>query len=146
MAEAFLKKYGSENFEVESAGLEPRKLNSNVDEVMKAKGIDISQHETKSVSDLFRKDSLFNAVITVCDEASAERCPFFPGMIKRIPWSFTDPSSFTETRPEIVEKTAKVRDEIKKRYYSLSWKQKSYHSGYKLVTIKNIRCKHLKMT
>ena len=78
-------------------------------------GIDISRQGTKSVFDLFKRGSLFNAVITVCDEASAERCPIFPGMVKRIPWSFTDPSSFTGTKEEIVEKTARVRDEIEKK-------------------------------
>ncbi|HLY71671.1 MAG TPA: arsenate reductase ArsC [Puia sp.] len=115
MAEAFLKKYGSENFEVESAGLEPGELNPNVVEVMKEVGIDISNNETQSVFDLFIKGRLFNAVITVCDEASAESCPIFPGMVKRIAWSFTDPSSFTGSKQEILEKTAVVRDQIEKK-------------------------------
>jgi arsenate reductase len=54
-------------------------------------------------------------VITVCDEASAERCPIFPGIVKRLAWSFKDPSSFTGTREEILEATAKVRDEIEQK-------------------------------
>ena len=58
MAEAFLKKYGSENFEAESAGLEPGKLNPNVVEVMKQVGIDISDNGTQSVFDLFIKGRL----------------------------------------------------------------------------------------
>jgi arsenate reductase len=115
MAEAFLKKFGSENFEAESAGLEPGKLNPNVVEVMKAVGIDISNNGTQSVFDLFRKGKLYNAVITVCDEASAERCPIFPGRVKRIAWSFADPSSFTGAKEEILEKTANVRDQIEKK-------------------------------
>jgi arsenate reductase len=115
MAEAFLKKYGSEHFEAESAGLEPGKLNPNVVEVMKEAGIDISNNGTQSVFDLFSKGRLFNAVITVCDEASAESCPIFPGHAKRIAWSFTDPSSFTGSKEEIVEKTAQVRDEIEQK-------------------------------
>src|ERR1700740_2897250 len=84
MAEAFLSKYGSEFFEAESAGLEPGELNPNVIEVMKETGIDISKKETKSVFDLFSKGKMYNVVITVCDEASAERCPIFPGFVKRI--------------------------------------------------------------
>jgi arsenate reductase (thioredoxin) len=115
MAEAFLKKYGDEDFEVESAGLEPGTLNPNVVEVMKAKGIDISNNGTQSVFDIFRKGTIFNAVITVCDEASAERCPVFPGAVKRIPWSFTDPSSFTGTSEKILEKTAQVRDQVEQK-------------------------------
>jgi arsenate reductase (thioredoxin) len=115
MAEAFLKKYGAEYFEVESAGLEPGKLNPNVVEVMKAVGIDISNNGTQSVFDLFRKGRQYDAVITVCDEASAESCPIFPGRAKRIAWSFTDPSSFTGTLDEILTKTADIRDQIEKK-------------------------------
>lgn len=115
MAEALLKKYGSEHFEAESAGLEPRKLNPNVVEVMKEIRIDISDNGTQSVFDLFRKGRLYNAVVTVCDEASAESCPIFPGRVKRVAWSFADPSSFTGSKEEILKKTAEVRDEIEQK-------------------------------
>ena len=113
MAEAFLKKYGSEYFEVESAGLEPGKLNSHVVEVMQEIGIDISMNGTQSVFDLFRQGRFYNAVITVCDEASAERCPIFPGRVKRLAWSFRDPSSFTGSKEEILDQIRIVRDQIK---------------------------------
>jgi len=112
MAEAFLNKIGSDHFEAESAGLEPGNLNPNVIAVMKEAGIDISGNKTKSVFDLFKQGKLYNAVITVCDEASAESCPIFPGKVKRMGWSFTDPSSFTGTQEEILKKTRQVRDEI----------------------------------
>ena len=112
MAEAFLKKYGGDHFLVESAGLEPGTLNPNVVAVMQEKGIDLSQKRTQAVFDLFRAGRLYNAVITVCDEASAESCPIFPGRVKRINWSFADPSSFTGTQEEILEKTRQVRDEV----------------------------------
>jgi arsenate reductase len=69
----------------------------------------------RSVFDLFIKGRLFNGVITVCDEASAESCPIFPGRVKRIAWSFTNPSTFTGSKEEILEKTAAVRDQIEKK-------------------------------
>lgn len=49
MAEALLKKVGGESFEVESAGLEPGKLNPLAVDAMKAIGIDISKkpHEAR---------------------------------------------------------------------------------------------------
>jgi arsenate reductase len=112
MAEAFLQKHGSENFEVESAGLEPGKMNPVVIEVMRESGIDLSQKGTQGVFDLFRKGRLYNAVITVCDEASAEHCPIFPGKVKRLGWSFKDPSSFKGSSDEILEQTRVVRNEI----------------------------------
>jgi len=56
---------------------------------------------------------LFQAVITVCDEASAEGCPIFPGVVRRMGWSFPDPSGFKGTEEEVLENTRMVRDEIK---------------------------------
>lgn len=113
MAEAFLNKYGDGVFEAESAGLEAGKLNPYVVKVLQEVGIDISNKGTQEVFDLFRQGRLFQAVITVCDEASAEGCPIFPGVVKRLGWSFPDPSTFTGTEDEILEQTRKVRDDIK---------------------------------
>ena len=115
MAEAFLTKYGGELFHAESAGIEPGKLNPYVVQVMKEEDIDLTEKGTQSVFDLFKQGKMYNAVITVCDEAAAERCPIFPGVAKRISWSFTDPSSFSGTQREVLEQTRKVRDQIKTR-------------------------------
>jgi arsenate reductase len=118
MAEAFLNELGNGYFEAESAGIEPGMLNPNVIEVMNEAGIDISQKGTQSVFELFRKGRVYNAVITVCDEASAEKCPIFPGIVKRLGWSFADPSAITGTREEKLETTRKIRDEIKEKIKS----------------------------
>jgi len=112
MAEAFLNKYGAGRYKAESAGLEPGKLNPHVVQVMQEVGIDLSQKSTQSVFDLFRKGSLYNAVITVCDGASAEQCPIFPGRVKRVAWSFEDPSAFKGTEAEILQHTREIRDDI----------------------------------
>jgi arsenate reductase (thioredoxin) len=114
MAEAFLNKYGAGRFEAESAGIEPGKLNPHVVKVMQEEGIDISNKKTQGVFDLFREGRFYNAVITVCDAASAERCPIFPGMVKRVAWSFEDPSSFKGTEEEVLRRTRMIRDQIKK--------------------------------
>jgi len=115
MAEAFLNTAGGGFFEAESAGLEPGKLNPNVVEVMLETGIDISKNGTQSVFDLFKQGKRYDAVITVCDGASAESCPIFPGIVKRIAWSFPDPSGFTGSKEEILMQTRQVRDEIKEK-------------------------------
>src|SRR5580658_8585049 len=88
MAEAFLKKYGGDLFEAESAGLEPGTLNPNVVTVMQEAGIDLTGKPTQRVFALFQQQKTYHAVITVCDKEAAERCPIFPGNVKRIPWSF----------------------------------------------------------
>jgi arsenate reductase (thioredoxin) len=114
MAEAFLNKYGENKYIAESAGLEPGKMNPNVVRVMQELGIDLSRKGTQGVFDLLKRGASYDAVITVCDEASAEQCPVFPGSGKRIAWSFEDPSSFKGTPDEILQHTRLVRDEIEK--------------------------------
>lgn len=114
MAEVFLNKLAGDHFEAESAGFKPGILNPIVVEAMNEIGIDISGNKTKSVFKLYKKGRIFNYVITVCDAATAERCPLFPGIINRLHWSFEDPSSFTGTDLEKLIKTRLVRDNIKK--------------------------------
>jgi arsenate reductase len=81
---------------------------------MKEEGIDISGNKTKSVFDKYRKGELYSYVVTVCDEASAETCPIFPGLrTHTLHWSFEDPASFTGSPEERLEKTRRVRDAIK---------------------------------
>ena len=115
MAEAFLNQICPEEFEGQSAGLEPGKLNPNVVEVMKEVGIDISGNKTRAVFDVFKSGQLFSHVITVCDEVSAERCPIFPGVTTRLHWSFADPSAFRGSPEEVLEKTREVRETIRQK-------------------------------
>ena len=113
MAEAYLKKIGGDKFEVESAGLEAGNLNSFAIEVMKEEGIAISKNQTNNVFDFFKQGKLYRYVITVCEKDASDRCPIFPGISEKINWSFSDPSSFTGTEEEKLQKTRKVRDQIK---------------------------------
>ena len=113
MAAAFLKQIAGDRFEVESAGLEPGKLNPLAVAAMRDAGIDISRNGTQSVFELFEAGRRFEHVISVCDAASAERCPVFPGVANRMNWSFADPSAFTGTDAERLQKTIAVRDEIR---------------------------------
>jgi arsenate reductase len=115
MAEAYLNHFGDGRFEVESAGLEPGTLNPRVVQVMKEDGIDISGNKTKSVFDMFKRGVLYSFVVTVCDEASAEKCPIFPGVAKRLHWSFPDPSSLTGTEAEKLQRTRQIRNEIRSK-------------------------------
>ena len=113
MAEAFLGKSGGDRFEVESAGLEPGKLNPYVVRALAETGIDISGNLTKSVFDLARSGCRYDYVITVCSSEAAERCPIFPGSAKKLHWFFADPSTFTGTDDEIMMLVRTVRDEIR---------------------------------
>ena len=112
MAEAFLKKYGGDKFEVESAGLEPGKLNLVVVEAMREVGIDISQNKTKSVFDFYKQGKQYDYVITVCDESQSGACPMFPGKGDRLHWGFADPSQFLGSLEDKLKQTRVVRDQI----------------------------------
>jgi arsenate reductase (thioredoxin) len=115
MAEAFLKQIAGDRFEVESAGLEPGKLNPVVVEVMKEVGIDISGNRTKSAFDFYKQGKQYDYVVTVCDESQSGACPMFPGKGERLHWGFDDPSGFQGTWEEKLEKTRRVRDAIKQK-------------------------------
>ncbi len=113
MAEAWLNHFCGDYFEAQSAGLEPGVLNPLVVEVMKEVGIDISHKKTQAVFDLFKAGKFFSYVIAVCDEASAEKCPIFPGAVQRLHWSFSDPSKAEGTKEEKLAKIRIIRNEIK---------------------------------
>jgi len=115
MAEAWLKHLGGGTYEPDSAGLEPGTLNPIVVEVMREVGIDIAHKRTKSVFDVFKSGRLFHYVCTVCDEASVERCPIFPGVARRLHWSFPDPSKVTGTPEEKLAQVRAIRDQVRDR-------------------------------
>lgn len=112
MAEAFLKKYASERFEADSAGLEPGKLNPYVVRAMAEVGVDISQNQTKSAFELYKAGRAFQVVVTVCSKEAAERCPVYPGLVKRHHWPFDDPSAMKGSDDEIMAGVRRVRDQI----------------------------------
>ncbi len=120
MAEAFLNHLAGDKFmntklrfQAASAGLERGELNQLAVEAMRETGIDISANQTKSVFAVYNQGALFNYVVTVCDEASAERCPVFPGAARRLHWGFADPSALTGSHEEKMEAVRRIRDEIR---------------------------------
>jgi arsenate reductase len=113
MAEAWCNHLYGDRFEAESAGLEAGELNPLAVEAMQEVGIDISPNKTQRVFDLFKACRMFAYVITVCDEASAERCPIFPGVTQRLHWSFPDPAALSGTHEEKLQEVRKIRDSIR---------------------------------
>jgi arsenate reductase (thioredoxin) len=113
IAEAFLNHFGGDKFEAFSAGFEPKDINPLAIEIMREVEIDISQNKSKSVFEMFKEGKKFNYVITVCDEGNAKKCPIFPGVVKRIHWSFKDPSTLSGTKEEITKEMREIRDKIK---------------------------------
>ena len=92
---------------------EPAMLNPIVVEAMQEIGIDISGNPTRSVNDVLQSGREFTHVVTVCDGASAERCPVFPGNAERLRWGFPDPSALAGTREERLAGVREIRDAIR---------------------------------
>lgn len=113
MAEAWLNHFCGKRCEVYSAGLEAGTLNPLVVEVMKEVGIDISENKTKTVSDILAQVSGFDYVITVCDEASAQRCPMVPGVLNKLHWNFPDPAKVAGNDQEKKAMIRFIRDGIR---------------------------------
>jgi len=113
MAEAFLRKYGGDQFEVHSAGLDPTVINPYTVKVLEEIGIDTSDQYAKSLETYLGKVH-FSYLITVCSNAE-ERCPIFPGMGTRIHWPFEDPAAFQGTDEEKTEKFREIRNQIEEK-------------------------------
>jgi arsenate reductase (thioredoxin) len=120
MAEAYLRKFGGDRFEVESAGLEPGTLNPFVVRALGEEGIDIAGKQTQDVFDLLKRGRSYNFVIAVCAKEAADRCPLFPGRAKRLVWSYPDPSTFKGSDEEILTQVRAVRDAIKERVHKFA--------------------------
>ena len=113
LAEGLLRALAGEQFEVFSAGTEPKgSILPEIKEVMREVGIDISAQWSKSVMEYLGKTH-FSNVITVCADAE-ENCPaVFLNMGTHDHWPFDDPAKFDEeTR---LNSTRRVRDQIEQR-------------------------------
>ncbi len=114
MAEAFLRKYGGEQFEAFSAGLEPRAIHPLTIQVMQEIGIDISGQTSKGI-EVYLGKTFFHYLITVCDQAE-KNCPTnWLGVNQRLHWSFEDPAAFEGTDEEKLAKFRAIRDQIESR-------------------------------
>jgi len=111
IAEGFFKKY-KDNWEVKSAGTNPKGLNILAVYVMLEKGIDISDQKSKNINQYI--DSKFDYVITVCDNAK-ENCPYFPGGATYLHWSLPDPDIFIGNEEDRINEFRKVRDAIENK-------------------------------
>lgn len=113
MAEALLRKYGGEDFEVDSAGINSGVLNPlAVEVILEDEDMDISSYQTNKVMDYYKEGKHYHYVITVCDDASNEPCPVFPSLDGVLHWNITSPAS----DGSIDRKKAKIRvskDELK---------------------------------
>lgn len=93
MAEALLRKYAGDTYEIFSAGIAPKGIHPYTVQVMQEIGVDISGQRSKSVTE-FLGQAPIQTLITVCDDAD-KNCPTFPQRVdQRLHWSFEDPAAY----------------------------------------------------
>ena len=112
MAEGWLRSMAGDRFEAGSAGTEKTSVHPLAIRAMAEVGIDISGHASKRYVDVGAKS--WDCVITVCDDAN-ERCPIVPGSVKRLHWSFEDPSRAAGDEAQRLAVFRRVRDQIQAR-------------------------------
>ena len=113
MAEAFLRRYGGDRFEVHSAGSDPApRVHPLADAAMREAGVPLEGHRPKLLDPFC--DRRWDYIITTCDRAN-EACPAFPGDSERIHWGFDDPAQVVGAEEERLRAFRRVRDEIRWR-------------------------------
>jgi arsenate reductase (thioredoxin) len=117
MAEALLRWYAGDFYEVYSAGVEPKEIHPLTIQVMEEMGINMGQHTSKGLEQFIGKMD-FAYLITVCGDAE-DRCPYFPGMGTRLSWHFNDPAAIQGTDEKKLAAFRKVRDQIEQQI--LTW-------------------------
>ena len=78
-----------------SAGSAPSgRINPMAIDVLQAAGLDTSSYRSKSWDEFTEPDApQMRVVITVCDSAAQEACPYWPGAPVKIHWGYPDPSN-----------------------------------------------------
>ena len=109
MAEAILRARAGDDFEVFSAGVDPRGINPLTIRVLGDAGISTEGLRSKSVNEML--DRQFDYVITVCDRAR-ESCPVFPGSHESFHWGLDDPAEATGSEAERLAVFRRVMGEI----------------------------------
>jgi arsenate reductase len=115
MAEGLVNHFLGDKWEAQSAGTQPAGyVHPLAIRALLELGINISNQHSKSADEL--RDSRFDLVITVCDDA-AENCPLWLRGGRVVHIGFPDPARVTASHAEQVEVFRQVRDAIRDRVF-----------------------------
>lgn len=107
LAEAVLNDLGGGRFHAFSAGSSPRgnqRPNPLALDVLKGAGISTAGLRSKSWDEFGRADAPhMDLVITVCDNAAGEACPYWPGHPATAHWGYPDPSEVSGSDAQRLE-------------------------------------------
>ncbi len=119
LAEAILNHIGTGRFRAWSAGSSPRENqqpNPLGLQVLKSAGIAIDGLRSKSWDEFAGADApQMDLVITVCDNAAGEVCPYWPGQPATAHWGYPDPSDVEGTEAQRLEAFRQTLHVMKRR-------------------------------
>jgi protein-tyrosine-phosphatase len=117
LGEALATTHPSGLFKGYSAGSTPgTKINPFAAEIAKELGYPESQLRSKSWDEFGLSNApKMDFIITVCDNAAGEACPFWPGKPATAHWGFPDPSQVQGSDPEKRAAFQEVMHGLKKR-------------------------------
>jgi len=119
LAEAILNHIGRGRFKAYSAGSSPRENqqpNPLGLQVLKSSGISVEGLRSKSWDEFGKPDAPpMDLVITVCDNAAGEVCPYWPGQPATAHWGYLDPSAGDGTDEQKLEAFRQTLHALKRR-------------------------------
>jgi protein-tyrosine-phosphatase len=119
LAEAVLNHLGQGRFKAFSAGSSPRENqqpNPLGLKVLQNAGINTDGLHSKSWDDFGKPDAPhMDLVITVCDNAAGEVCPYWPGQPGTAHWGYADPSAGDATDDQKLEAFHQTLHAIRRR-------------------------------
>jgi arsenate reductase (thioredoxin) len=120
LAEAILNHIGRGRFKAFSAGSSPRENqqpNPLGLQVLQAAGIPIDGLRSKSWDEFGHADApRMDLVITVCDNAAGEVCPYWPGQPATAHWGYPDPSAGNGPDAQKLEAFRQTLHALKRRF------------------------------
>ena len=114
MAEALLRHFAGDHFEVRSAGISPTEVHPLTLRVIAERGIETSQLSAKPISAFLGRAAVRYAIV-VCERAQ-QNCPrIFPFALHNMYWPFDDPAAMEGSESDCLAKFRAVRDQIERR-------------------------------
>jgi arsenate reductase len=113
MAEALLRHFGGERFDVHSAGSIPSGIHPMTLRALAEVGIDAGHQHSKHW-DIYLNEPPFDYVVAVCEPA-AQNCPIAPLKGRRLAWPVEDAVGTLGTDEEQMREFRRVRDQVSER-------------------------------
>ena len=119
LAEAVLNHIGGKRFRAFSAGSSPRENqqpNRLALQVLQQAGVATKDLRSKSWDVFAAPDApRMDLVITVCDNAAGEACPYWPGHPATAHWGYPDPSDVQGSEEERIQAFRRTMHAIRRR-------------------------------